>query len=384
MTPLPELDLDADRMLEGLRRWVECESPTFDVAAVNRMMSLAAEDLAAMGATVERIDGPAGLGDCLRAAFPHPRKGEPGILIMAHLDTVHPVGTLEKLPFRRDGDRCYGPGILDMKGGTFAALQAVRALIEAGVETKLPVSVLLTCDEEIGSPGTRKLIEAEAAKHKVILVPEPAINGNGVVTGRYAIARFNLAATGRPSHAGASLKEGRSAIREMAGRILAIEDMTDEDCTFSVGVVHGGQWVNCVSTTCQAEALSMAKRQEDLDRGTDRMLALNETREDGTGFAVTLGVVRPVWEPGPGTMRLYALAEQVSATLGATISHGSSGGGSDGNFTGAMGLPTLDGLGLVGGGYHTLGEYVTVESLVQRARLMAGLLAGITGEEAER
>ncbi|MBB4003046.1 M20/M25/M40 family metallo-hydrolase [Aurantimonas endophytica] len=381
MTPLPELDLDADRMLEGLRRWVECESPTFDVAAVNRMMSLAAEDLAAMGATVERIDGPAGLGDCLRAAFPHPRKGEPGILIMAHLDTVHPVGTLEKLPFRRDGDRCYGPGILDMKGGTFAALQAVRALIEAGVETKLPVSVLLTCDEEIGSPGTRKLIEAEAAKHKVILVPEPAINGNGVVTGRYAIARFNLAATGRPSHAGASLKEGRSAIREMAGRILAIEDMTDDDCTFSVGVVHGGQWVNCVSTTCQAEALSMAKRQEDLDRGTDRMLALNETREDGTGFAVTLGVVRPVWEPGPGTMRLYALAEEVSATLGATISHGSSGGGSDGNFTGAIGLPTLDGLGLVGGGYHTLGEYITVESLDQRARLMAGLLVEITGEE---
>ncbi|MEH6719900.1 MAG: M20/M25/M40 family metallo-hydrolase [Aurantimonas endophytica] len=380
-TPLTDLDLDADRMLEGLRRWIECESPTFDVAAVNRMMSLAAEDLAAMGATVERIDGPAGLGDCLRAAFSHPRQGEPGILIMAHLDTVHPIGTLEKLPFRRDGDRCYGPGILDMKGGTFAALQAVRALIEAGMETPLPVSVLLTCDEEIGSPGTRQLIEAEAARHKVILVPEPAINGDGVVTGRYAIARFNLAATGRPSHAGASLKEGRSAIREMAGRILAIEDMTDEDCTFSVGVVHGGQWVNCVSTTCQAEALSMAKRQEDLDRGTDRMLALNETREDGTGFAVTLGVVRPVWEPGPGTMRLYAIAEEVSATLGATISHGSSGGGSDGNFTGAMGLPTFDGLGLDGGGYHTLGEYITVESLVHRARLMAGLLAGITGEE---
>ncbi|NDV85455.1 M20/M25/M40 family metallo-hydrolase [Aurantimonas aggregata] len=379
--PLPELDLDADRLLEGLRRWIECESPTFDVAAVNRMMSLAAEDLTAMGATVERIDGPAGLGDCLRAAFPHPRKGEPGILIMAHLDTVHPIGTLEKLPFRRDGDRCYGPGILDMKGGTFAALQAVRALIQAGIETSLPVSVLLTCDEEIGSPGTRPLIEAEAAKHKVILVPEPAINGDGVVTGRYAIARFNLAATGRPSHAGASLKEGRSAIREMAGQILAIEDMTDEDCTFSVGVVHGGQWVNCVSTTCRAEALSMAKRQEDLDRGTDRMLALNETREDGTGFAVTLGVVRPVWEPGPGTMRLYAIAEEVSATLGTTLSHGSSGGGSDGNFTGAMGLPTLDGLGLVGGGYHTLGEYISVESLVQRSRLMAGLLVKITGKE---
>jgi glutamate carboxypeptidase len=381
---LTDLDLDTDRLLAGLQRWIECESPTFDVAAVNKMMTLAAEDLVAMGATVERVAGPDGLGDCVRASFPHPRQDEPGILIMAHLDTVHPVGTLERLPFRREGDRCYGPGILDMKGGTFAALQAVRALIAAGIETPLPVSVLLTSDEEIGSPGTRPLIEAEARRHRAILVPEPAINGNGVVSGRYAIARYNLTAQGRPSHAGASLKKGRSAIREMVGRILAIEDMTDDDCTFSVGVVHGGQWVNCVSTTCRAEALSMAKRQDDLDKGKARMLAMTETREDGTGFSVTLGVVRPVWEPQEGTMALFALAEQVAAELGMTITHGSSGGGSDGNFTGAMGLPTLDGLGLSGDGYHTLGEYILVDSLVDRARLMAGLLSrvGLPAEEA--
>jgi glutamate carboxypeptidase len=374
---LTDLDLDTTRMLAGLRRWIECESPTFDVDAVNRMMTLAAEDLAAMGASVERVEGQRGLGDCVKASFPHPRQGEPGILIMAHLDTVHPIGTLEKLPFRLEGERCYGPGILDMKGGTFAALEAVRALIAAGIETPLPVSVLLTSDEEIGSPGTRPLIEAEARRHRAILVPEPAINGNGVVTGRYAIARYNLTAQGRPSHAGASLKKGRSAIREMAGRILAIEDMTGDDCTFSVGVVHGGQWVNCVSTTCRAEALSMAKRQEDLDRGKARMLALTELREDGTGFTVDMGVVRPVWEPDEGTMALFALAEEVATELGMTITHGSSGGGSDGNFTGAMGLPTLDGLGLRGDGYHTLGEYISVDSLLDRARLMAGLLSRI-------
>ncbi|WP_246215826.1 M20/M25/M40 family metallo-hydrolase [Microvirga makkahensis] len=368
------LKLDLDRMLDGLQRWVECESPTFDVEAVNRMMTLAADDLTAMGASVERIDGPPGLGDCLRASFPHPRQGEPGILIMAHLDTVHPVGTLEKLPFRRDGGRCYGPGILDMKGGTFAALQAVSALADAGLETPLPVYVLLTCDEEIGSPGTRQLIEAEARRHRYILVPEPAINGNGVVSGRYAIARFNLTAHGRPSHAGAALKKGRSAIREMARQILAIEDMTDDDCTFSVGVVHGGQWVNCVSTECRAEALSMAKRQEDLDHGVARMLARSEIREDGTGFRVELGVVRPVWEPDQGTMALYAKAEAAAADIGLSLSHGSSGGGSDGNFTGALGIPTLDGLGLSGDGYHTLEEHINIDSLLQRTRLMAGLL----------
>ena len=377
---LQSLDLDTDRMLEGLRPWIECESPTFDVAAVNRMMTLAAADLEAMGATVERVPGQPGLGDCVRAAFPHPRSGEPGILIMAHLDTVHPIGTLATLPFRRDDERCYGPGIVDMKGGTFAALQAVRALKDAGIVTPLPIHVLLTSDEEIGSPGNRPLIEAEASKHRFMLVPEPAQEDGGVITGRYAIARFNLSAHGVPSHAGAALKKGRSAIREMARRIIEIEEMTGEDCTFSVGVVHGGQWVNCVSTECRAEALSMAKRQDDLDRGVERMLALNETREDGTGFTVEMGVVRPVWEPDAGTQALYALAASVAAELGLTLTQASSGGGSDGNFTGAMGLPTLDGLGVRGAGIHTLQEHVFVDSLPQRALLMAGMMARLGAE----
>jgi glutamate carboxypeptidase len=375
---------DVETMLGGIRRWVECESPTFDRAAVNRMVTLACEDLAAMGAAVERVDGPAGLGDCVKAAFPHPRAGEPGILIMAHLDTVHPIGTLAKLPFRIEGGRCYGPGILDMKGGTYAALSAVTLLREAGIEAPLPVSVLLTSDEEIGSPGTRDLILAEARRHEFVLVPEPAIDGTGVVTGRYAIARFDLTAHGRPSHAGAALKAGRSAIREMARQILAIEDMTDDDCTFSVGVVHGGQWVNCVSTECRAEALSMAKRQSDLDRGVARILGLTRRDEDGTGFTVERGVVRPVWEPGAGTMGLYEEARGVAAEIGFDLTHGSAGGGSDGNFTGADGIPTLDGLGLSGQGYHTLDEHIEIESLAQRARLMAGLLARLGLERAHR
>ncbi len=370
---LKSLPFDTDTMLAGLKRWVECESPTFDPAAVSRMVALACADLGAMGASVEQIAGPPGLGDCAKASFPHERKGEPGILIMAHLDTVHPIGTLEKLPFRHNGGRCYGPGILDMKGGTFAAFQAIAALKQTGAATPLPVSVLLTCDEEIGSPGTREMILAEARKHKYILVPEPAHAG-GVVTGRYAIARFNLTASGRASHAGAALKEGRSAIREMAKQILAIEAMTNDDCTFSVGVVHGGQWVNCVPTECRAEVLSMAKRQADLDAGVERMLALGHQGEDGVSFHIERGVVRPVWEPDEGTMQLYETARMVASSLGLDLPHGSAGGGSDGNFTGAAGIPTLDGLGLRGAGYHTLSEYIEVDSLTERARLMAGLL----------
>src|SRR5690606_14518599 len=154
--------------------WVRCESPTYDAAAVNRMMDLAAHDLAVAGARLERIPGRRGLGDCLRARFPHPDGDAPGVLVLAHFATVHPIRKLEALPFRRDGERCYGPGIWDMKGGNYLALEAVRVLRRAGIATPLPVTFLFTSDEEIGSPSTRALIEAEAARQRFVLVPEPA------------------------------------------------------------------------------------------------------------------------------------------------------------------------------------------------------------------
>jgi glutamate carboxypeptidase len=368
------LPFDSEAMLKGLRAWVECESPTWDAGAVDRMLDLAARDMAIMGASIERIAGRQGFGGCIRARFPHPRQGEPGILIAGHLDTVHPVGTLEKLAWRRDGNKCFGPGIFDMKGGNYLTLEAIRQLKRASFSTPLPITVLFTPDEEVGTPSTRDIIEAEAARKKYVLVPEPGRPNNGVVTGRYAIARFNLLATGKPSHAGATLAAGRSAIREMARQIIAIDAMTGDDCTFSVGIVHGGQWVNCVASRCSGEALSMAKRQADLDRGVERMLALSGTVNDVT-FTVTRGVTRPVWEPDAGTLALYEKARGVAMQLGIDLTHGSAGGGSDGNFTGAMGIATLDGLGVRGADAHTLNEHIEVDSLAERGRLMAGLLA---------
>src|SRR5579863_4662206 len=301
-------------MLDGLRAWVECESPTFDAAAVNRMMDIASRDLVIAGARIERVAGRMGFGDCVRATFPHAMPNAPGILVMGHLDTVHPLGTLEKLPFRRNGSRAWGPGMLDMKGGNYMALEAIRQLAHAHVATKLPITVLFTSDEEVGSPSTRDLIEAEAARHKYVLIPEPARPDGGVVTGRYAIARFNLEATGVPSHAGARLSEGRSAIREMARKVVEIEDMTTADCTFSVGVIYGGQWVNCVTTTCTGEVLSMAKRQEDLDRGVAAMLGLRASSNE-VQFKVTRGVTRPVWEPDARTMALYEKARDLAKAM---------------------------------------------------------------------
>ena len=368
-----KLPFDTDKMLDGLKRWIECESPTHDAEAVNRMMDLAAYYLAGH-ATIERIPGRMGFGGCLRARFPHPDFGKPGILIAGHMDTVHPVGTLDLLPFKRDGDYCYGPGIQDMKGGNFVSVEAIRQLISAGMQTPLPITVLFTPDEEVGTPSTRELIEAEATRNKYVLVPEPCREDGGAVIGRYAIARFNLQTVGKPSHAGAKLKDGRSAIATMARKIGQVEALTSDDCTFSVGVINGGQWVNCVSSECNAQVLSMAKRQNDLDKGVGDILGLISD-ENGVEFHVNRGVTRPVWEPNqPGTMAMFDLARDIARNLGFDLTASSAGGGSDGNFTGFLGIPTLDGLGVKGAGLHTLNEHIEIASLVERARLISGML----------
>ncbi|MGO1164105.1 M20/M25/M40 family metallo-hydrolase [Brucella sp. C7-11G] len=372
-----ELPFNLDDMIGRLRPWIETESPTFNASAVNRMVEVAAYDFAAAGATIEFIPGRMGFGGSLRARFPHKDQGKPGILVSGHLDTVHPLGVLNINPYRREDGKLYGPGIQDMKGGNFVALEAMREIARSGLATKLPVTFLLTPDEEVGTPSTRDLIEQEALKNKYVLVPEPALRDGGAVVGRYAIARYNLETVGKPSHAGWLLQEGRSAIRRMAEKIIEIEALTTDDCTFSVGVIHAGQWVNCVSSSCNAEALSMAKTQKDLEDGVARIMALGGDK-DGVELIVTRGVTRPVWEPGqPQDMKLFNFANNIAKEIGFTMSVQSSGGGSDGNFTGALGVPTIDSIGVRGEGLHTLGEHIFEDSLVERARLHAGLFLSL-------
>ena len=371
------LPFDTDRMLEGLKPWIECESPTYDATAVNRMMDLASIDLAELGASLERIPGQPGIGDSVRATLPHPNQGQPGILIAGHMDTVHPIGTLEALPFHRKGNKCWGPGIQDMKGGNYLSLEAIRQIQQSGFTTPLPVTVLFTPDEEIGTPSARGLIEATAKAHKYVLVPEPAMNDGGVVWGRYAIARYHLETHGVPVHAGVDPRLGKSAVKEMAHRLIQIEDMTTDDCTFSVSVVSGGQWVNCVSSSCKAQALSMARNQQDLDKGVAAMMALNDDESD-VKFSVRRGVTRPVWEPDNGTKALYEHAVKLAKELGQELPSHMAGGGSDANFTGAMGIPSLDSLGVQGAGLHTLNEHIEIDSLATRGKLMAGLLSTLS------
>jgi glutamate carboxypeptidase len=329
--------------------------------------------MAAQGAAVEQIAGRDGFGDCVRGRFA-PEKKDGGILVIGHLDTVHPMGTLNQLPWREADGLCYGPGILDMKSGLVIALAALDALKQAGIAPILPVTMLFNSDEEVGSPSTRSLIEEEARRHNYVLIAEPARRSGAVVVGRHAVARYKLVTRGRPAHAGLRLNEGRSAIQEMAHQVIAVDRLSEPDCTFSVGVVRGGQWVNCVARECEAELLSVSTSEAALERGRRRLQDLRPTAP-GTEVEAVPGVVRPFWHPGPHDRRLFETANAIARELGFELGSEKSGGGSDGNFTGALGIPTLDGLGARGDGLHTLDEHIVIESLVERARLFAGLFA---------
>jgi glutamate carboxypeptidase len=373
---IPASTFSADALLAELLDWVRIESPTYDAATVNRMEDFIAPRITALGFAVERLPGRDGLGDilCCRRAG---RSNGPGILMIAHADTVHPVGTLaSKLPIRRQGDKCFGPAIYDMKGGTVIALAALKAVIDAKA-LALPLTIIINPDEEIGSPTSRQVIEAEAKRHKYVLIPEPAKGERGeVTTGRHAFQRFFLTTHGRPAHSGWTNKDGRSAVRIMAQIVEELERRSDFDKgpTYAVSVFHGGQWVNCVPMTCTAQALCVSRDAATFAEIGRVMDGLAGVRSD-VRIEIERGPVRPLWTAHAATLALYERARRIAGEIGFDLRHGQHGGGSDGNFTGAMGIATLDGLGVMGGGAHTHEEHILVSSLVPRATLLARLIA---------
>ena len=365
--------IDGGGMIEGIKRWVETESPTRNKAAVNRMLDLIAADLDGLPVKVERLGGRDGYADMLKLCA---GEGDaPGILVLSHIDTVHPIGTLAgALPFRRDGDRLYGPGLYDMKGGAYLAFDAFRAVARAG-SARLPMVYLFTPDEEVGSPISREVIEAQARRARYVLVTEPARDGGKVVTSRKGVGRFEVTATGVPAHAGGSHRKGRSAIKEMAHQILAIEAMTDytRGVTTTVGMISGGTAPNVIP---QHGHISVDLRVRDAATGREfeeRILGLKSVDPD-VKLKVTGGMNRPPFEKTAAIDALLrqaqALARDIGFVLADTIM---TGGGSDGNFTAALGIPTLDGLGIDGDGAHTEWEHGYISSIEPRTRLMRRL-----------
>jgi glutamate carboxypeptidase len=369
------MTIDVGSMIAGIQRWVEAESPTRDKAAVNRMVDLVQADVAALPVVVERVAGRDGFADNLIVRNPAAGEGA-GIVILSHIDTVHPVGTLNgALPFRRDGDRLYGPGLFDMKGGAYLALEAFRQVARSK-SAKLPVTFVFTPDEEVGSPTSRDIIEREARRARYVLVTEPARDGGKIVTARKGVGRFEVRAIGVPAHSGARHQDGRSAIKEMARQILAIEGMTDyaRGVTTTVGIITGGTAPNVIPQHCH---ITVDLRVRDVAAGAEfeaKILAL-EPFDKGVKLEVTGGMNRPPFEKSAAIDVLFRHAQGIARGIGFALEHTEmTGGGSDGNFTAALGVPTLDGLGIDGDGAHTEWEHGLISSIEPRTRLMRGLL----------
>src|SRR5215472_6918799 len=373
MTRASDQSIDLGGMIEGIKRWVENESPTRNKAAVNRMLDLVAADLEGVPVKIERLTGRDGYADILKI-----RAGEggaPGILVLSHIDTVHPIGTLAgALPFRRDGDRLYGPGLYDMKGGAYLAFDALRAVARAGT-ARLPIVYLFTPDEEVGSPISREVIEKEARRARYVLVTEPARDGGKIVTSRKGVGRFEVRTTGIPAHSGGSHRKGRSAIKEMAHQILAIEGMTDytRGVTTTVGVIAGGTAPNVIPQHCR---ISVDLRVRDAATGREfeeRILGLKPVDPD-VKLKITGGMNRPPFEKTAAIDALLRQAQAMARDIGFMLADTvMTGGGSDGNFTAALGVPTLDGLGIDGDGAHTEWEHGFISSIEPRTRLMRRL-----------
>ena len=261
-----------------------------------------------------------------------------------------------------------------MKGGMYVAVHAVEKLIAARGSLGLPVTFLFIPDEEVGSPSTRALIEAEAKASRYVLVPEPGKPGK-FVTGRHAFLRYKLHTYGRPAHAGVAKGVGKSAISVMARLITEVEGFSDleRERTFRVGVIEGGNFVNVIPTECHAEVLCVAPTPEDFAE-VQRLMGGLVSPDREVRLEVEPGPVRPLFNMHEASEELYEVAHRVARDVGLDLGHGQFGGGSDGNFCGALGIPTLDGLGVCGDGVHTKQEHLLVSSLVPRARLFAGLL----------
>ena len=359
-----------------VRRLVEAESPSDDKAAVDACVALAAAECRTLSGRV-KLHRQRAFGDVLEARFgPRSKAGaEKSVLLLGHLDTVWPLGTLKTMPCRvRDG-RLWGPGTLDMKAGVAMALTAVEMLTEAQLLER-EVVLLLNSEEEVGSPVSRPITERLARECAAVYVLEPA-QGLAYKTARKGTGNWRIDVKGVAAHAGVDFAKGASAVRELARVVETVSGWTDlkRGLTVSVGVVGGGTKSNVVPAEAWAEVDVRIARKGDGARMERRFAGL-KARDKRCGLTVTGGINRPPMERTRGTVKLFERARALAADLGLALEEAATGGASDGNFTSAMGVPTLDGIGAVGEGAHASHEHVVVEHLATRTALLAGMLVG--------
>jgi glutamate carboxypeptidase len=362
-------------MVDLLGRLVNVESPSDDRAALDRMAG-ALEELFGSFGSIERIEAADGRGRHLRLRVEGAESGAPHAVALCHYDTVWSLGTLDRIPFSVDEQgTARGPGCFDMKAGMVVLYFALQSLRQAGRSPRRPLQVLFTCDEEVGSPTSRALIEATARDAAIAFVLESPLPGGTLKTARKGTGDYFVHIEGRAAHAGVEPQKGISATGELAHQILALHALNDyaAGTTVNVGVVRGGTRPNVVAAEAEAqidvrvESLAEAERIDAAIRGL-------QPRLSGAQLQVEGGVNRPPMERSPAIAALFERARALAAAMGVELREGSTGGGSDGNFTAAMGVPTLDGLGPEGEGAHAAHEHVLTESFPRRVALLAGLL----------
>jgi glutamate carboxypeptidase len=376
--PITASDVDVERLLEELRFWVRVETPSSDAAAVNRLADRLEEVGRKAGLAVERKPGTLGFGDLVALRTPRLEGyNAKSVLILAHIDTVHAIGTIgEKLPLRQEGDRLYGPGIYDMKAGVLMAIEAMTLVMKAG--HNLPIELLVVPDEEVGSKSSRPVIEDFATNAAYALVVEPARDGGKIVTARKGVGMFDVVVRGRASHAGVHPLDGRSAIRAAARLVLELEALNDPDrgITVTTGTIEGGTGRNTVPAECR---LQLDLRLPDAATAAEvigKIRNMTPVDPDIT-FDISGAINRPPFAQSGEGRRLFDHAARIASELGIALEGMTTGGGSDGNFTAALGVPTLDGLGADGGGAHTFEEHILIGSLAPRTALLANLIASL-------
>jgi glutamate carboxypeptidase len=364
-------------MVRLLGRFVRCESPSGDKAAVDRFGAMVAREWRRRGAVVKILRQRL-RGDHLRIEWPHASgRGDGQILVLGHLDTVYPIGTIAKMPFGVRGGRAWGPGTFDMKGGLVMALAAVDALRAVGMRPRKRVVFLWTSDEEIGSETSRRVIESESRRSDAVLVLEPALGREGgLKTERKGVGGAEIIVTGRAAHAGIEPEKGVNAVHEMALQIARLMKMNDRarGITVQATVVEGGTAANVVPERARAAVDVRFAKVADTKRIERELRGLRPILR-GARVEVRVGGMRPPLERSAGVRELFGVARGLMQEMGLSLGEAATGGGSDGNFAGALGVPTLDGLGAVGDGAHSLREHVVVRELGVRAALIGRLLA---------
>jgi glutamate carboxypeptidase len=364
-------------LISFVRELVECESPSDDPAAVTRFTDLFAARISDI-ARVRQIKAD-GFGPHLMCEFALPGlpRKEGQILALGHADTVWPIGTLTQMPWREQDGRLWGPGVFDMKGGLALFVFAMRGLRALDIPVRRHVILQINSDEEVGSDSSRWLIEKNARDSDAVLVIEPAAGLDGKLkTGRKGVGDYKILVKGKASHSGLDFTAGASAILELSRQIVKVANFTnlDRGITVNPGVIAGGTRTNVVAEEAHADVDMRIAKLRDADTLERKFRALKPVDKRCT-IQVTGGLNRPPLERSAGVVKLFRHAKKLARELGVDLGETTVGGGSDGNFTGALGIPTLDGLGAIGEGAHAVNESILVNRLADRTALLGKLVS---------